>query len=929
MVLAGAISGGAMGGGGVAVNTAVQKIGDEAAFREKLVQAGIHDPDKVQGMIQSGLDSGADTDAYKLAVKLKEKVEKGKAPSTKELADLLRANFKVMEQQTDAQDDLSMEHVSMEDYANNESPVWRNVDYGDEQTKAAITQEKHAQMVSSGTVVTVTKDIMKAVERSYPDLRNMKKKDRTPILKAAIGALKSNLRQFLAGISGQNFEFEVNGKILDAKLYNTGINEVLEKVTRDKANMLYSTEQVFHNAQYLYSTTDYSGDPNVYRWNYFYTPVQIGEDVVGVRIAVRDVVQGQNHTPESQIYNWGIKKDAPLGGAQPAVSDSSRVASSDASGDSIHQTPPEVNPGETGSGEMDPLEGLREFARQQLESGEFDQQTYDDFMASLEAAEQEQTSEPEESLAAKIRRNENKEEAKHGQQQQNHPAAAEGDRVSDGSGGRDAGAGTGRQAGRLAEGTAGRKAAAARQKAKLDRQNLRRHLSPVSSLELGLEDGTEQKNVYVIPREQQDAELRELAQYIEKETGCEAVLVLGGLQVKTKRGTARARGAWTGERVIVQVDHPKVDMWQVADHEIYHTKQHEDPGLHWTVRQSIIGRYSEEELAKALDRYVTNLQGTYSLEGLYGEEYEDAVRRIEEELFADAYAGIDAFGAHGEQFQEAVRQTVQSRKTPARGQTQENGTRQTNAPPEQKFSYDLNDQAIQAIQQIGRKSVNSFSASDIAATERFAQQYWQEMGVKSPFFRAWFGDWRANDQTPVQIASQAGDTRGVQRNVDTGWDIQVSGQVFNETKSHNAKANREAITFLPVINDIVKKAILLDSYGQDVDKIKSPNSLLIHSLYAVADIGNGSEVLKLYVEEMNDPAAKNTKKRAYQLQNIEKAFNASVRVQGNAPSSLTNTSNAIRTVADLFAAVKSMDSNFNPNPASKVVNEDGTPMVIR
>ena len=138
-------------------------------------------------------------------------------------------------------------------------------------------------------------------------------------------------------MKNQGFEFEVDGKVLEAKLYNTGINEVLEKVTKDKANMLYTTEEIFRNARYLYSTADYDSDPNVYRWNYFYTPVQIGENVVGVRVAVRDVVQGQDHLPESQIYNWGIKKDASLGGVQPVVSDSSHDTSSDASNDIILQ----------------------------------------------------------------------------------------------------------------------------------------------------------------------------------------------------------------------------------------------------------------------------------------------------------------------------------------------------------------------------------------------------------------------------------------------------------------------------------------------------------------------------------------------------------------------------------------------------------------
>ena len=240
--------------------------------------------------------------------------------------------------------------------------------------------------------------------------------------------------------------------------------------------------------------------------------------------------------------------------------------------------------------------------------------------------------------------------------------------------------------------------------------------------------------------------------------------------------------------------------------------------------------------------------------------------------------------------------------------------------------YSLSDSEIQVVQNIGRKSVNTFSSAEIQATEQFAKQYWEEMGVKSPFFRAWFGDWRANDQTPLQIADQQGNARGVQRNEDTGWDIQVSGKVFNETSAHKQAQNVAAREYLPYINDIVKKAVLLDSYSLGEGKAKSHNSLLMHSMYAVADTGNGPELLKLYVEEMNDPNRAETGKRAYQLQNIE---SQQLSAKGSGTSLAQSISTAdIKSVADLFAAVKQHDANFTPKPASMIVNGDGTPKVV-
>lgn len=90
-------------------------------------------------------------------------------------------------------------------------------------------------------------------------------------------------------------------------LYDTGIKEVMEKVTEGKANMLSHSDQIFSNAEYLYSLPGYEGNLNIYRWNYFYTPVQIGDTTVGVRIAIRDMVM----PAESQIYSWGIKRPQP------------------------------------------------------------------------------------------------------------------------------------------------------------------------------------------------------------------------------------------------------------------------------------------------------------------------------------------------------------------------------------------------------------------------------------------------------------------------------------------------------------------------------------------------------------------------------------------------------------------------------------------
>ena len=222
--------------------------------------------------------------------------------------------------------------MNIKEFASSNDISWKNVAYEDSETKAEITSQIHEKMVEEGLVVKIPDEIKSKVSESYPDLKGMKKKERLPILKDSIKQLKSNLRAFLSKLKGETFEFEVEGNVLEAKLYNVGIDEVLEKVTQDKAEMLYTTEEIFKNSRYLYSTPDYDGDPNIYRWNYFYTPVQLGESIVGVRIAIRDMVNPR----ESQIYNWGIKKDTSLDGTGRGTNDrSSYGISSDVSSNTI------------------------------------------------------------------------------------------------------------------------------------------------------------------------------------------------------------------------------------------------------------------------------------------------------------------------------------------------------------------------------------------------------------------------------------------------------------------------------------------------------------------------------------------------------------------------------------------------------------------
>ncbi len=99
----------------------------------------------------------------------------------------------------------------------------------------------------------------------------------------------------------------------------------------------------------------------------------------------------------------------------------------------------------------------------------------------------------------------------------------------------------------------------------------------------------------------------------------------------------------------------------------------------------------------------------------------------------------------------------------------------------------------------------------------------------------------------------------------------------------------------------------------------------MHTFYAVADVGSGKTVIKLYVEEMFDPNAADSKNRAYQIQNM-KIQQAGVTGSQNISASRITNPAAIKTIADLFDFVKVNDNEFNPHSVHPaMLNADGTP----
>lgn len=226
---------------------------------------------------------------------------------------------------------------TMAAYAEANGNIRRNdIEYADNAARNAAQKALHDRMVNEGKILDLTEN-RENVSQYFPDLRSMPKAERTGLLREKIQTLKNDLRTYLNQLKGVNFEFGINGNTIEATVYNAGIKEVLQNLTQDKAGMLSASEEIFRNAEYLYSTQDKTGNSTVTGWDYFYVPIKLGGDAVGGRIVVRNTVKPR----EAQIYNWGIKREGTSldgVGHLPKGSNSADVSSDVSSTTTIRQT---------------------------------------------------------------------------------------------------------------------------------------------------------------------------------------------------------------------------------------------------------------------------------------------------------------------------------------------------------------------------------------------------------------------------------------------------------------------------------------------------------------------------------------------------------------------------------------------------------------
>lgn len=265
--------------------------------------------------------------------------------------------------------------------------------------------------------------------------------------------------------------------------------------------------------------------------------------------------------------------------------------------------------------------------------------------------------------------------------------------IFDGGSQRDAGLGTGEQAGGMAAGAAaaegerrntytgaGENGPANRRAnlrpedaARAERLNRYASLQSDTSLAQLVRGGSDAVTLAVVPESMYDDGMRE-AKQAGAELGVDVVFVRGSMAMQRGDQLMRINGVYdaAAKRAVVSATDIQYDGGQLAQHELFHVRENKDPALVQQALQKVRETFGEEAFEQVAREYVQSYSGAYqSMEDVY------------EEVLADAYAGMNRFRAGATQFTDTVQGEVQqSERASEPAQT----SQETRGSPEGRFS---------------------------------------------------------------------------------------------------------------------------------------------------------------------------------------------------------------------------------------------------
>lgn len=250
-------------------------------------------------------------------------------------------------------------------------------------------------------------------------------------------------------------------------------------------------------------------------------------------------------------------------------------------------------------------------------------------------------------------------------------------------------------------------------------------LEKVNTRSIGVEGGTENETLSVIPDAPMDEKTEKLLEEIgfrraQRSFAREGITVrgfFGKLEFSDESGVHTARG-WTspdGKTVYVALDHATLGYEQILLHEYFHTLVKRNPGLLGEAAAKFDEQYTETERRAIVNDYY-DAYGFYDL----SEDY------VLEEVLADYYAGIDVF-AGGEDAQSDLGKRQASVMRAVR-EAAKNGQERTEADTGgQAFSRDYSE----AIDLLDKEELRRSKDTHIQVLDHTPKIYIEKAGAKN------------------------------------------------------------------------------------------------------------------------------------------------------------------------------------------------------
>lgn len=222
----------------------------------------------------------------------------------------------------------------------------------------------------------------------------------------------------------------------------------------------------------------------------------------------------------------------------------------------------------------------------------------------------------------------------------------------------DAGLGSDRQAGGLGEGTGStavrsgeRGSQRAAEQARLRNQIRALETERTSAKQIGIQGGTKNESLRVVPEELYTSEMREIANEV-AELGQKVTFVAGAMEVRGRSGkTGKANGIHQisqdgSVQYFIRADSAKYTAGTIFKHESFHELVSGNQNLWLDMVEDLFKTHTEEEVYMMVDAYVEALDGIYGVyeEGMTEDKQAALRNKYLEEIFADQYAGMNRGG---------------------------------------------------------------------------------------------------------------------------------------------------------------------------------------------------------------------------------------------------------------------------------------------